>query len=43
MLGKPGHEQRFLIFVKQCETSFQRYWYLEQAFTYKKFMPQSIS
>ena len=36
MLAKPVHEQRLLIFVKQCKTSFQKYWYLEPALTYKK-------
>ena len=36
MLAKPGHERLFLIFVEQCKTSFQRYWYLEQALAYTK-------
>ncbi len=41
LLEYPKNRMRPLSFVTQCKTSLQKYWYLEQAFTYKKNLPQN--
>jgi hypothetical protein len=43
MLAQPDHEECLLIFVTRYRTSFQKYWWLEQAFTYIKILRKRFS